>query len=57
MSYKVNENDCTNCGICEGSCPSEAIIEKGNFRWIDPDKCVACGACESDCPATAISAG
>lgn len=54
MAYKVKKADCSNCGTCEDTCPNEAISEKDDARWIDPDKCVDCGSCEGDCPSNAI---
>jgi len=57
MSYKVNADDCSNCGACDSECAVEAIVEKNDKRWIDPDKCVDCGACVSACPTEAIVEG
>ncbi|AEF86783.1 conserved domain protein [Treponema primitia ZAS-2] len=54
MAYKISE-ECINCGSCESECPSEAISEKDNFRWIDPAKCADCGTCVDACPSDAIS--
>lgn len=28
MAYKVNEDQCVNCGACEADCPVGAISEK-----------------------------
>ncbi|MDR2078792.1 MAG: 4Fe-4S binding protein [Treponema sp.] len=55
MAYKISDA-CVNCGSCESECPSEAISEKDNARWIDPDKCVDCGSCAASCPTEAIAA-
>ncbi|MDR0399586.1 MAG: 4Fe-4S binding protein [Treponema sp.] len=54
MAYKISE-DCVNCGACEGECPQEAISEKEDKRWINPEVCVDCGACTSACPTGAIA--
>ncbi|MDR3303298.1 MAG: 4Fe-4S binding protein [Treponema sp.] len=54
MAYKIGDA-CINCGACEGDCPSEAISEKDDKRWIDPSKCADCGSCMSACPSEAIS--
>lgn len=54
MAYKVIKDDCINCGACEPECPVEAISEKDDVRWIDPDVCTSCGACADVCPTGAI---
>ena len=46
MAYKVNEDQCVNCGACEADCPVGAISE---------NPCISCGSCASSCPAEAIS--
>ncbi|MFP4384289.1 MAG: DUF362 domain-containing protein [Spirochaetia bacterium] len=56
MAYKITDA-CTNCGVCEGECPVEAISEKDDARWIDPDVCTSCGVCADSCPVEAIEAG
>ncbi|ADK81986.1 MULTISPECIES: 4Fe-4S binding protein [Sediminispirochaeta] len=55
MAYKITD-DCTNCGACEAECPVEAISEKDDHRWIDPDQCTSCGTCAEVCPVEAILA-
>jgi ferredoxin len=54
MAYKISDA-CVNCGSCDSECPAEAISEKDNARWIDPEKCQSCGACTAVCPSDAIS--
>ncbi len=54
MAYKVNSDACINCGACEGECPSEAISEVDDKRYVTPEKCVSCGSCASVCPVGAI---
>ena len=49
----VNEVElCILCGICQKTCPAEAItVEKKERLWaIDPFLCVQCGACVRACP-------
>lgn len=53
MAYKVTDS-CVNCGACEGECPTGAISEKDDHRYIDPNKCASCGSCAAVCPAEAI---
>jgi len=54
MAYKISDT-CTNCGTCDSECPVEAISEKDNKRWIDPEKCVDCGSCSAVCPTESIT--
>jgi ferredoxin len=56
MAYTINDT-CVNCGAGDSECPLEAISEKDNVRWIDPEKCTDCGACASSCPTEAIIPG
>ena len=56
MAHMVTD-ECINCGACDASCPVEAISEKGDKRWIDPEKCTDCGACVDQCPVEAIKPG
>ncbi|MCR5495553.1 MAG: 4Fe-4S binding protein [Treponema sp.] len=55
MAYKINEDQCVNCGSCEPECPVGAISEKNDKRVIDADACISCGSCAATCPAEAIS--
>ena len=42
MAYKIQEDCCNLCGMCERSCLNGAISEgKTNFV-INPDKCTEC---------------
>ena len=49
----VLTDECVGCGICESSCPSDAITIE-IYAEVDPDLCVGCGVCEEDCPMGAI---
>ena len=53
MPYKITD-DCTACGSCSDSCPSEAISEGEPKYKIDPDLCIDCGSCVDTCPTGAI---
>ena len=51
----VNQEKCTNCGICEEYCRFDAISSNGNGSYtIDPFKCEGCRLCERICPSKAI---
>ena len=52
MAYFINE-ECINCGACEGECPTNAIVTGDTTYVIEEDKCVDCGACASVCPVSA----
>ena len=53
MTYKITD-ECTTCGSCMDSCPSEAIKEGDPKYCIDPDLCIDCGSCVETCPTEAI---
>jgi ferredoxin len=53
----VDQNACTMCLACVGSCPEGAILdnaERPQLRFIE-SKCVQCGICANTCPETAIT--
>ena len=52
MAYVIND-ECISCGICEASCPTEAISAGDDKYVIDPEKCIDCGVCQADCPVDA----
>ena len=54
MAHVISD-ECTKCGTCLESCPTEAISEGDPKYVIDPDTCVDCGQCIDECPAEAIS--
>ena len=55
MPYTISD-ECTACGSCMESCPSEAI-KKGEKYSIDADLCIDCGSCVDTCPVSAIAEG
>jgi MinD superfamily P-loop ATPase len=46
----INEQLCTECGICEAACRFSAIADSR----VDPISCEGCGVCEYVCPEDAI---
>lgn len=45
---------CIACGLCEKSCPFDAIHVKDNVASIDYEKCTGCMICVKKCPTQAI---
>ena len=52
MAHIITE-ECTACGSCIDSCPTDAISE-GEIYVIDAELCTDCGACVETCPVEAI---
>lgn len=60
MAYKIKEDCCNLCSLCEMECLNEAISEAKTSFVIDPDKCTECvgnyespkcsEVCNMDCP-------
>lgn len=51
ISYYIDPDKCTACGICLRDCPVEAISGGKNLvHIIDQDKCTKCSACFEVCP-------
>jgi len=59
LDFRVDKEKCTQCGQCEGDCPSRIIVlNDGGYPAISPDKepsCLRCEHCLAVCPAAAIS--
>ena len=54
MTFKVNKEECTGCGVCLTNCPGATKIgEDGKAEVIDQKKLKECGG-ESICPLEAI---
>jgi len=53
MPYVITD-ECTSCGTCMETCPSDAISEGEGKYVIDQDACVECGQCVDACPVEAI---
>lgn len=56
LTYTIDNNICSGCGLCLRKCPNEAIIgEKGQAHYIVEDKCIKCGMCIETCRFKAIA--
>jgi heterodisulfide reductase subunit A-like polyferredoxin len=52
---RVDRDECTSCGTCEGRCPMAAIkLDEGDISTVDENLCIGCGVCVSTCPSGAI---
>lgn len=52
---RVSQNMCVGCGICIGTCHSDAIsFDSTGKAYIDPSKCIQCGYCVAACPQFSI---
>lgn len=52
----INQNICTNCGLCERSCRFDAIHpDNDGYPEINPFQCEGCRLCERICPEEAIT--
>ncbi len=55
-SVKIDEDNCTACGLCQKVCPSEAIITLENKkRRITKNICLTCFKCQEVCSSNAIA--
>ncbi|MBQ8923446.1 MAG: RnfABCDGE type electron transport complex subunit B [Lachnospiraceae bacterium] len=52
---QVCQVGCIGCGICQKTCPVEAIKVENKLAHVDYDKCIGCGACKQKCPVKIIS--
>ncbi len=55
IRYKIDEENCTGCGVCAMLCPAECIGgEKKQLHVIDQEKCIKCGSCRESCKFDAV---
>ncbi|MFX0075644.1 MAG: thiamine pyrophosphate-dependent enzyme [Candidatus Hermodarchaeota archaeon] len=53
----VDEELCTNCGLCYDQFNCSALNKEGAKAYINPNECLGCGICEEVCPNNAILGG
>lgn len=55
ITYYIDEEKCTGCGLCLRNCPQNAISgEKKKAHKIDTKYCIKCGVCKDICKFDAI---
>ncbi len=55
---KIVAEDCTGCGICINSCPTDVIrmdSETNKAIIAYPEDCMVCKWCEKDCPEDCVT--
>lgn len=50
----INQETCTNCGVCTERCQIHAIQDKDGQTVINEDQCIGCGLCVTGCPSEAV---
>ena len=59
ITSRINETECTFCGMCAKVCPYNAITAPDRKEEIYPNvieaSCAGCGTCGADCPTGAIT--
>ena len=55
VSYSINKERCTACGLCARNCPVTAISGDRQSKYtIDMEKCIGCGNCYDVCKFGAV---
>jgi polyferredoxin len=53
--FAIDSEACIDCGLCEKSCPTEAVSHGDSTRIIDQRECIGCLECVKVCPVDAVS--
>ena len=51
---RLDEDRCTECGVCAGLCQVKAVTADREGVRVDPGRCLGCGACVTNCPTGAL---
>jgi len=55
ITYGIDPDNCTGCGLCKKNCPPEAISgERKQTHVLDTEKCIKCGICYDVCKFDAV---
>jgi NADH-quinone oxidoreductase subunit F len=55
ISYSIDKEKCTGCGLCLKACPNDAISgEKKKVHLINGEVCFKCGICQEQCKIDAV---
>jgi len=55
VSYSINKEKCTACGLCVRNCPVKAISGDRQSKYtVDMAKCIGCGNCYEVCKCSAV---
>lgn len=52
---RIDPDECTDCGVCEGRCQVNAISSESGIPTVNRTKCIGCGLCVTGCPSGAAS--
>lgn len=55
IMYKIDINECVECGFCSNICPKNAINQGEKYAYQITSACVSCSLCAKKCPVKAIS--
>ena len=53
--YKIDIDECIECGFCSNVCPKRAIVSGEKYAYRIEKTCVSCSLCAKNCPVNAIS--